>query len=93
MKNSTKQVIILDKFSSPDIQQAIIILKNNTCENETKIILEAENVINKYLNTYYNHSLKPDKKGSRILAATLAVGTIITSLAICGAVCLIKNTL
>lgn len=93
MKNNTKQVIILNKFSSPDIQQAIIILKNNACENETKIILEAENVINQYLENHYNQELKTDKKSDRILGIVIAVGMIITALAIYGAVYLIKNIL
>lgn len=59
MKNLSKQVVILDKLSSPYIHQAIIILKNYTPQQHEKIIEEAERVVFEYFNknskqnTYY----------------------------------------
>lgn len=49
MKNSTKQVVILDNFSSPYIHQAILILKDYNPALEDKVIEEAEKVVSEYL--------------------------------------------
>ena len=48
MKNKTHKVVILDNFSSPYIQQAIIILKNKQ-GNEDNILREAEKIVNRYI--------------------------------------------
>lgn len=93
MKDTTKQVIILDNFSSPDIQQAIIILKKTASENETKIILEAEDIIRRYLDRRPRSRVKSDKKALSALCVTLIIGALITTLAIVGAVYLFKNIL
>lgn len=53
MKNSTKQVVILDNFSSPYIYQAILILKDYNPALEDKVIAEAEKVVSDYLNKPY----------------------------------------
>lgn len=50
MKNKTKQVVILDSFSSPYIMQAILILKDYNPALEDQVIQEAERVVNQYLN-------------------------------------------
>ena len=49
MKNSTRQVVILDNFSSPYIHQAILILKDYNPSLEDKVIEEAERVVSRYL--------------------------------------------
>lgn len=59
MKNSTKQVVILDNFSSPYIYQAILILKDYDPLLEDKIIEEAEAIVSKYLN---KQQAKPKKQ-------------------------------
>lgn len=48
MKNSTKQVVILDNFTSPYIHQAILILKDYTPAAESKIVAEAEQIVASY---------------------------------------------
>ena len=50
MRNNTKQVMILDNFSSPYIHQAILILKDYNPALEDKVIEEAERVVSEYLN-------------------------------------------
>lgn len=89
MKNVTRQVLILKNFSSPEIQQAIIILKNPLCENETKIVAEAEMVIDAYLEKRRRKD-GPQDKGGAALAAVIALGMFVTGLAVYGAVCLAR---
>ena len=48
MKNSTKQVVVLDNLSSPHIVQAILFLKDENTIREDKIILEAEKIVAQY---------------------------------------------
>ncbi len=48
MKNLSKQVVILDKISSPYIHQAIIILKDYSPEHHDKIMAEAEQIVSSY---------------------------------------------
>lgn len=89
MKNVTRQVLILKNFSSPEIQQAIIILKNPLCENETKIVAEAESVIDAYLEKRRRKDSAADKGGA-ILTGVIAFGMFVTGLAVYGAVCLAR---
>ena len=93
MKNDTKQVIILNKFSSPEIQQAIIILKNPHTENETGIVQEAERVIDEYLKSRRSGVCVEDKKAGAILAGVIALGMIITGLAVYAIIHLAGGTL
>ena len=60
MKNNTKQVVILDNFSSPYIHQAILILKDYNPALEDKIIEEAERIVSGYL-----HPEKPSLKSEQ----------------------------
>lgn len=56
MKNITHRVLILDKFSSPYIKQAIIILNDYDNLSDSKIVQEAEKVVFDYINRNYNLS-------------------------------------
>lgn len=56
MKNSTRQVVILDNFSSPYIHQAILILKDYNPSLEDKVIEEAERVVSRYLSHPQTHA-------------------------------------
>ena len=49
MKNSTHKVVILENLTSPYIHQAIIVLKNYEPINESKVIFEAEKIVDDYL--------------------------------------------
>lgn len=48
MKNSTKQVVILDSLSSPYIAQAILFLKDGCVAQEEKVLAEAEKIVAEY---------------------------------------------
>ncbi len=60
MKNTTKQVVILDNFQSPYIHQAILILKEYNPELEGKIIEEAEKIVSGYL--HHPQEIKEENK-------------------------------
>lgn len=64
MKNITKQVVILDNFTSPYIHQAILILKDYNPSLEGKIIEEAENIVGQYLNT--GRYIPPEKHKKKV---------------------------
>ena len=49
MKNSTRKVVILDNITSPYIQQAIIVLNEKAVLSESKVISDAERIVNEYL--------------------------------------------
>ena len=80
MKNNTKQVVILDNFTSPYIHQAIFILKDYNPALEGKIIVEAERIVYDYLNPKSDNS-KPKRKKflpillSSFLAMLIAIFT------------------
>ena len=88
MRSKTNQVIILKNFTSPEIQQAIIILKNPFTENESRIVAEAEEVIDRYLEKRRLESASGRRAGG-VLACVVGAGLCIAALAVYGAVQLI----
>ncbi len=50
MKNTTHRVVILKNINSDMISQAILFLKDSAEENDTGLILEAERIVEKYMN-------------------------------------------
>ncbi len=50
MKNLKRKVMILNNLTSPYISEAIIILKDYDPKFDTKAILDAERIVNEYLN-------------------------------------------
>lgn len=58
MKKIPRKVVILENLTSPYIHQAIIVLNDYKPSQETKVIMDAERVVNDYLKT---HSFSPDK--------------------------------
>lgn len=49
MKDMTKQVVILNNFTSPYIHQAIIVLKDYNPALEDQVLHDAEKVVSNYL--------------------------------------------
>ena len=58
MKKIPRKVVILENLTSPYIHQAIIVLNDYKPSQETKVIMDAERVVNDYLKT---HSFSADK--------------------------------
>lgn len=56
MKNSGRRVVILSDVNSDIIEQAIFVLKRSASDGESKILQEAEKVVEKFM----------DKKRERI---------------------------
>lgn len=61
MKDLTKKVVILENLASPYVHQAIIVMRDYNPRLESKAVLEAERIVNAYLD---NMKLKSgrDKK-------------------------------
>lgn len=67
MKNATHRVVILKNINSEIISQAIIFLKDSCAEPESKILAEAESIVEKYMQTAQNTQTPPStqKKNPR----------------------------
>ena len=77
MKDLKRKVMILNNLTSPYISEAIIILKDYDPKFDTKAILDAERIVNEYLNKEngrHNDTVRPWKKilKSVILFAIMA---------------------
>ena len=75
MKNTTHRVVILNNLKSELVSQAILVLKNSAEEGDSKLIAEAEKIVEKYMcDTQKN----PKKKNpQRRLASVLCIGIIL----------------
>lgn len=62
MKDLTKKVVILKNLSSPYVHQAIIVMRDYNPKLETKAVLEAERIVNAYLD---NMKLKSGRAAKR----------------------------
>lgn len=49
MKDITKKVVILDNLASPYVHQAIIVMRDYNPKLESKAVIEAERIVNTYL--------------------------------------------
>ena len=49
MKDILKKVVILDNLSSPYVHQAIIVMRDYNPKLESKAVIEAERIVNAYL--------------------------------------------
>ncbi len=49
MKDVMKKVVILDNLASPYVHQAIIVMRDYNPKLETHAVLEAERIVNAYL--------------------------------------------
>ena len=86
MKERTKQVLILNNLNLPEVQQAIIILRDHVEADGTHIIIEAERIIESYLSKRRKKEARPT---GAVLAAAVVVGIAITALAVYGGIMLI----
>ena len=78
MKDLKRKVMILNNLTSPYISEAIIILKDYDPKFDTKAILDAERIVNEYLNKQngrHDNAVRPWKKVLKfsVLFITMAV--------------------
>ncbi len=62
MKDLTKKVVILENLASPYVHQAIIVMRDFNPKLETKAVVEAERIVNAYLD---NMKLKNGQSARR----------------------------
>ncbi|MDD6214134.1 MAG: hypothetical protein PUB42_02990 [Firmicutes bacterium] len=82
MKNTTHRVVILHDCKSNLIAQAILILKDSTQPHDTKLIAEAEKIVEKYMsgpcvNTQKN---SPPNRFFGLFCAAVLIGAGILAL-------------
>ncbi len=65
MKDLTKKVVILKNLSSPYVHQAIIVMRDYNPKLETKAVLEAERIVNAYLDNMKLKSGRASKRNVR----------------------------
>lgn len=75
MKNSTRRVLILKNVNSEMIEQAILILKDSAPEGDSKVIREAEKIVEKYMETKSKKILE-EKKPKKALVLSLSAAFI-----------------
>ena len=65
MKDILKKVVILDNLSSPYVHQAIIVMRDYNPKLESKAVIEAERIVNAYLDNMKLRSGQTVKKPVR----------------------------
>ena len=81
MKNSTKQVVVLDSFSSPYIDQAILFVKDYTPALEDKILAEAEKIVASYFQRSCGEL--PEKSKKAVVPWIISGLSLLTTLVVC----------
>ena len=79
MKNTTRRVLILKNVNSELIEQAILILKDSAPEGDSKVLREAEKIVEKYMDEK-PQKLNQEKKPKTALLLSLGVTFISLSL-------------
>ncbi len=90
MKDVMKKVVILDNLASPYVHQAIIVMRDYDPKLESLAVMEAERIVNAYLDNMKTEKIRPRKRraahkrypaliffGAAALAAAIAVVRLI----------------
>jgi hypothetical protein len=65
MKDVLKKVVILENLSSPYVHQAIIVMRDYNPKLESKAVIEAERIVNAYLDNMKLNYGQPKKRAAR----------------------------
>lgn len=79
MKNTTRKVVILKNVNSEIIEQAIIILKDSAPDGDSKVIREAEKIVEKYMDKKQPNR-QEEKRPKMTLIVSLGVAFLSLSL-------------
>ena len=87
MKDLTKKVVILENLASPYVHQAIIVMRDFNPKLETKAVVEAERIVNAYLD---NMKLKNGQGAGRpvrkrhpfLLCLAVSVVSVLVTIAV-----------
>jgi len=80
MKNANRKVVILKDVNSDMIEQAILVLRNSASDGESKLLREAEKIVEKYMDKK-GQKVKEEKKPSTamvlsLIAIVISVGVL-----------------
>lgn len=79
MKDMLKKVVILENISSPYVHQAIIVMRDYNPKLESKAVIEAERIVNAYLDNMKlksGQSLKRPARKRHSLLVLMLLGII-----------------
>ncbi len=76
MKNTTRKVLILKDVNSEIIEQAFLILRDSAPDGDSKVIREAEKIVEKYMGkkTDKKREEKKDKAAATVWLCALSFG-------------------
>ena len=77
MKNTTRRVLILKNVNSEIIEQAILILKDSAPDGDSRLIREAEKIVEKYMDKR-TQKVREEKKPTPALV--LSLGAVLTGI-------------
>ncbi len=75
MKNTTRRVLILKNVNSELIEQAILILKDSAPDGDSRVIREAEKIVEKYMDKK-SQKRQEEKKSQRLILLSLGVAFV-----------------
>lgn len=85
MKNATHRVVILKNCNSDLISQAIFFLKDSGAQPESRILAEAEKIVEKYMNNgtlTTANSVCPQGQSRKKILTFLCLGCVLSGLAL-----------
>lgn len=62
MKNNTRKIVVLNKLDSPNIEQAIFILREEGAVNPCDAVSEAQKIVDAYVKSLSKPTAKPESK-------------------------------
>ena len=85
MKNTTRRVFILKNVNSEIIEQAFLILRDSAPDGDSKVIHEAEKIVEKYMNNgtlTTANSVCPQGQSRKKILTFLCLGCVLSGLAL-----------
>lgn len=90
MKDVTKKVVILENLASPYVYQAIIVMRDYNPHLESRAVIEAERIVNAYLDNMKINNGRSAKRTARkskqnnhiFVALSIAVIAALTALCV-----------
>ena len=84
INNSTRRIVFLNNLNSPQIEQAIFILRDNIDCSQADAVTEAQKIVNAYLSEIERPLLLKNKKPNRgrwfFSAAVISVAAVMVLL-------------
>ena len=78
MNNTTRKIVVLKSLNSPQIEQAIFILRDEVESHECDVVTEAQRIVNMYINSLENPPSEKKKKPRAGFFIGMALYTFMT---------------